>query len=43
MNNGMKEGVSLGKVLKLIEEEWINNNFKISKDRILELIKLNLN
>ena len=39
----MKEGAAVGKVLKLIEKEWINNNFTISKNRILELIKLNLN
>ena len=43
IQNGMKEGAVIGKVLKLIEKEWINNNFTISKNRILELIKLNLN
>ena len=43
IQNGMKEGAAVGKVLKLIEKEWINNNFTISKNRILELIKLNLN
>ena len=43
IQNGMKEGSNLGKVLKLIEKEWIENNFIISKDRILQLIKLNLN
>ena len=43
MQNGMKQGTTLGKVLKIIEEEWINNNFKISEDRIKELIKLNSN
>jgi tRNA nucleotidyltransferase/poly(A) polymerase len=43
IQNGMKEGAVVGKVLKLIEKEWINNNFTISKNRILELIKLNLN
>ena len=39
----MKEGMALGKVLKTIEEEWINNSFKISQERIEEIIKLNLN
>ena len=39
----MKEGLTLGKVLKMIEDEWINNSFKISKDRIKEIIKLNSN
>ena len=43
MKNGMKEGHSLGKVLKIIENEWINNNFRISKNRVEELIKLNSN
>jgi len=40
---GMKEGSTLGKVLQIIEEEWINNNFKISKERVKEIIKLNSN
>ena len=26
--------------LKEIEKEWINNNFKISRDRVQEIIKL---
>ena len=37
----MKEGVLLGQVLKKIEKEWIDNKFKISNDRINEIIKLN--
>jgi tRNA nucleotidyltransferase/poly(A) polymerase len=41
IQNGMKEGALLGKILKLVEKEWIYNNFKISKDRIKELIKIN--
>ncbi len=40
MKNGMKQGSLIGKVLKEIEKEWINNNFKISKDRVQEIIKL---
>jgi tRNA nucleotidyltransferase/poly(A) polymerase len=43
IQNGMKEGATLGKVLKLIEKEWIKNNFSISKNRVAQLIKLNLN
>ena len=43
IKNGMKEGLALGKVLKMIEDEWINNNFKISKDRVKEIIQLNSN
>ena len=42
MNNGMKEGSTLGRVLKIIEKEWIANGFKISKDRVKEIIKSNL-
>ena len=41
MNKGMREGVLLGKVLRKIEEEWIENNFKISDDRVQEIIKQN--
>ncbi len=41
--NGMSEGTSLGKVLKTIEEEWIKNGFKISDEKIKELIRSNLN
>ena len=40
---GMKEGQSLGNVLKELEKEWVNNNFKISNDRIDEIIKIYLN
>ena len=42
MQNGMKEGYELGIVLKKIEAEWIDNAFKISKDRVKEIIKSNL-
>ena len=41
IQNGMKEGAALGKVLKIIEKEWVSNNFKISKNKIEELIRLN--
>ena len=40
---GMKEGKSLGNALKKLEEEWVNNNFKISNNRIDEIIKINSN
>ena len=43
IQNGMKEGLALGKILKIIEHEWINNSFKISKDRVKEIIQLNSN
>jgi tRNA nucleotidyltransferase/poly(A) polymerase len=43
IQNGMKQGSSLGKAMKAIEEEWINNSFKISEDRVKEIIKFNLN
>ena len=41
MNKGMREGVLLGKVLRKIEEEWVEKNFKISDDRVQEIIKQN--
>jgi poly(A) polymerase len=42
MQNGMKEGSALGRVLKIIEDEWIINGFKISKDRVKKIINSNL-
>ena len=36
---GMKEGALIGKTLKLIENEWLNNEFKISNQRVEEIIK----
>ena len=41
IENGMREGTTLGKVLKKIEDEWIENGFKISKGRVKEIIKSN--
>ena len=41
MNKGMREGVLLGRVLRKIEEEWMENNFKISDERVQEIIKQN--
>ena len=43
MDNGMKQGSQIGKVLKKIEEEWIKNNFKISEDQMKEIIRLHSN
>ena len=40
---GMQEGERLGNVLKTLEKEWINNNFKISNERVEEIIKVNSN
>ena len=39
IQNGMKEGLELGKVLKIIEDEWITNGFYISQSRVKEIIK----
>ena len=39
----MQQGVLIGKTLKKIEEEWIDNNFKISQERVQEIIRLNSN
>ena len=43
MDNGMKQGSQMGKVLKKIEEEWIKNNFKISEDQMKKIIELHIN
>ena len=40
---GMREGQMLGNVLKTLEKEWINNNFKISNQKVEEIIKINSN
>ena len=41
--NEIIEGMRIGRVLEIIEEEWINNTFKISKERVNEIIRLNVN
>ncbi len=43
MDNGMKQGSQMGKVLKKLEEEWIKNNFKISESQMKEIIRLHSN
>jgi len=40
IDNGMEQGALMGKVLKKIEEEWIRNNFKITKKQVQEIIRL---
>ena len=37
--NGMQEGALIGKTLKIIEREWIDNDFEISDERVVEIIK----
>ena len=39
----MRQGSSVGKVLKAIEEEWLKNNFQISKKRVKEIIQIHSN
>ena len=39
IDNGMSQGATMGKVLKKLEEEWIRNNFTITKNQIKEIIK----
>ena len=36
---GMKEGALIGKTLKQIENEWLDNDFKVSDKRVLNIIK----
>ena len=40
LDRGMPPGAKMGKVLNNIEEEWIKNNFEISKNQIKEIIKI---
>ena len=40
IDNGMQQGAMMGKVLKKIEQEWIKNNFKITKNQIQKIIQL---
>ena len=35
----LKEGKLLGSILKEIEEQWLNNNFKISNNQIEDIVK----
>jgi poly(A) polymerase len=37
-NKGIKEGAAMGKVLKLLENDWIENSFNISEERISKII-----
>jgi tRNA nucleotidyltransferase/poly(A) polymerase len=37
---GIQEGALIGKTLKLIESEWLDNDFRISNERVLEIIKV---
>ncbi len=39
-DKGMREGALIGKTLKLIESEWLNNDFKISDERVLQIIEV---
>ena len=36
---GMKEGSLIGKTLKLLENEWVDNNFKISNELVTKIIR----
>jgi len=35
----LKEGRLLGSILKEIEEQWLNNNFRISNNQIEDIVK----
>ena len=36
---GFPEGKQLGEKIKIIEEEWVKNNFKISDNQVENLVK----
>ena len=40
---GIKNGPKIGKILKIIEARWIENNFKITNNEIKILISNNTN
>ena len=37
-DRGIKQGENIGKVLKILEKEWLSNNFKISDQKIFKII-----
>ena len=39
----MQEGILIGQTLKLIESEWINNDFNISQKQISKIIEKQIN
>ena len=39
----MQQGALMGKVLNNVEEEWIRNNFKITKEKVKEIIQKHSN
>ena len=43
IDKGMQQGSQMGQVLKKVEEEWIKNNFKISQDKIEDIIRSHSN
>ncbi len=43
IDNGMQQGALMGKVLNQVEKEWIKNNFKITENRVKEIINQNSN
>ena len=36
---GIKEGEVIGKILGSLKNEWLNNNFKITDQKVIEIIK----
>ena len=37
-DKGLIEGLKIGQTLELLEEEWLKNNFKISSQKVQEII-----
>ena len=40
---GIEEGLIMGKLLRLLKEEWLKNNFELKEEQILKIIKDNSN
>ena len=37
-DKGVEEGAKMGKVLKLLKNEWLSNDFRISDQKISQII-----
>ena len=39
LKKGIKEGEVIGKILGSLKNEWLNNNFKITDQKVIQIIK----
>ena len=38
-DKGLNEGLIIGQTLEILENEWLNNNFSISSQKVTEIIE----